>query len=313
MNPRRARLATKCFNSRTREGCDGGWRDNSADQAGFNSRTREGCDVDGTEAPQKPYSFNSRTREGCDWGSRGASRRGRRFNSRTREGCDVGDIGLRESDVVSIHAPGRGATEATQPWELAPRRFQFTHPGGVRQLAVLDRVGRLGVSIHAPGRGATRERWSQPHQAHRFNSRTREGCDVDFLILAVFLYPFQFTHPGGVRRLRRRASGTYCSFQFTHPGGVRLYLPVNLLLQACFNSRTREGCDPTRRSVYSLPPRFQFTHPGGVRLARSIAQGEGYHVSIHAPGRGATESVKYLVDNLQFQFTHPGGVRRNLP
>ena len=33
---------------------------------------------------------------------------------------------------------------------------------------------------------------------------------------------------------------------------------------------------------------FQFTHPGGVRLVSEFVLPNTYHVSIHAPGRGAT-------------------------
>ena len=58
---------------------------------------------------------------------------------------------------------------------------------------------------------------------------------------------------------------------------------------------------------------FQFTHPGGVRL-RGDAEGEGlYDVSIHAPGRGATEIDGRSFSVVLFQFTHPGGVRPGAP
>ena len=121
---------------------------------------------------------------------------------------------------------------------------------------------------------------------------------------------FQFTHPGGVRRLNRKhsterassfnsrtregcdqinvdKSTTDLQFQFTHPGGVRLrgnILPA--LLRVCFNSRTREGCD------YS------------AQLSAYRAR-----VSIHAPGRGATRQGTNIPADKVFQFTHPGGVR----
>ena len=55
--------------------------------------------------------FNSRTREGCDCHAPRHARASHCFNSRTREGCDIlrGDLqGLKL--LVSIHAPGRGAT-----------------------------------------------------------------------------------------------------------------------------------------------------------------------------------------------------------
>ena len=85
---------------------------------------------------------------------------------------------LVQVHVVSIHAPGRGAT-----------------------LVVLDSIGYLNVSIHAPGRGATEHiiggrrlddvsihapgrgatctgSTTKSSPSFSFNSRTREGCDL---------------------------------------------------------------------------------------------------------------------------------------
>ena len=101
---------------------------------------------------------------------------------------------------VSIHAPGRGATSTTRTIRQSRLMFQFTHPGGVR-LAEGGRADAGGdvsihapgrgatarsvraqlraiVSIHAPGRGATSLRFRTPLPCSRFNSRTREGCDL---------------------------------------------------------------------------------------------------------------------------------------
>ena len=122
------------------------------------------------------------------------------FNSRTREGCD-------QSYLESV---------------LATKKFQFTHPGGVRPSPNVTDI----------------------HDIRCFNSRTREGCDRsplltttaydvsihapgrgatgDSVIKVVEKDKFQFTHPGGVRRttwLTLSSSGEW--FQFTHPGGVR--------------------------------------------------------------------------------------------
>ena len=144
-----------------------------------------------------------------------------------------------------------------------------------------------------------------------FNSRTREGCDAS-------------NHMGVLDDIR---------FQFTHPGGVRL-LPLGLTsppIQS-FNSRTREGCDLYANIRPKCSFRFQFTHPGGVRLRASHSRRKSIRVSIHAPGRGATEQAVrsqqhkdgfnsrtregcdlspcfHLSSSLLFQFTHPGGVR----
>ena len=85
--------------------------------------------------------------------------------------------GSRALLVVSIHAPGRGATysklsedrvkrsfnsrtrEGCDASDVLPfmrdELFQFTHPGGVRLLGGWSSQIDISVSIHAPGRGAT--------------------------------------------------------------------------------------------------------------------------------------------------------------
>ncbi|KXB70882.1 hypothetical protein HMPREF3185_02149 [Porphyromonas somerae] len=100
--------------------------------------------------------------------------------------------------VVSIHAPGRGAT-AYKSILRGEVEFQFTHPGGVRP--------------KAKSRGS-------PFRC--FNSRTREGCDQNDFTREMWSKQFQFTHPGGVRHTSLLTTSlAVLKFQFTHPGGVR--------------------------------------------------------------------------------------------
>ena len=126
---------------------------------------------------RKHASFNSRTREGCDatalsyrWGTG-------RFNSRTREGCDYcGQFQLNNDKRFQFtHPGGVRLGDIMEGW--CSSMFQFTHPGGVRRAFKVKVVPTTQVSIHAPGRGAT----GTPRTCRRawacFNSRTREGCD----------------------------------------------------------------------------------------------------------------------------------------
>ncbi len=102
-------------------------------------------------------------------------------------------------------------------------------------------------------------------------------------------------------------------FQSTHPHGVRRDVPVAAAEAACFNPRTRMGCDEWAAKQHCRPvgfnPRtrmgcevgerikaldnalFQSTHPHGVRLGRSEAGRSRLSVSIHAPAWGATSAV----------------------
>ena len=128
-----------CFNSRTREGCDnvenvtantsltfqfthpGGVRQDAvasavADMIQFQFTHPGGVRLLGYAPRYAEYSFNSRTREGCD------------------DGLDsVDELRL----VVSIHAPGRGATSPYRSRIVWSAMFQFTHPGGVRPPSTL--------------------------------------------------------------------------------------------------------------------------------------------------------------------------------
>ena len=77
------------------------------------------------------------------------------FNPRTHTGCDVRQIGKEVFNVVSIHAPTRGATVPMENCGVFPV-FQSTHPHGVR-LSGTDTCSRFA--------------------GPSFNPRTHTGCD----------------------------------------------------------------------------------------------------------------------------------------
>ena len=160
---------------------------------------------------------------------------------RVRQGCD----GHPERRIiVSIHAPARGATANAHHHTSRLKKFQFTHPRGVRPTdrTCLDYPQR--VSIHAPARGATAAAIAYDKLRGGFNSRTREGCDKYTLPPSVPLKGFQFTHPRGVRLEELHKKTGLKLFQFTHPRGVRLTRRGSSDSKSIgFNSRTREGCD----------------------------------------------------------------------
>jgi len=128
--------------------------------------------------------------------------------------------------------------------------------------------------------------------------------------VTLILTVFQSTHPCGVRPLSILTYQDCRQFQSTHPCGVRLYKALDLI---------PEG-------------RFQSTHPCGVRLQSVVLFRLGRLVSIHAPLRGATFCVIFVLEFLygfnprtpagcdsdsglwikpypMFQSTHPCGVR----
>ncbi len=171
------RARDRCFNPRTRTGCDEGELLRMCILLRFNPRTRTGCDPAGIWLILKnsmfqsthPHGvrpstlmimlatggFNPRTRTGCDTTYQCFSCTGSSFNPRTRTGCDVKPVITNAVNSV----------------------FQSTHPHGVRQ------------------------RQEKPNESGNcFNPRTRTGCDIQARLLYLVPWLFQSTHPHGVRQ-----------------------------------------------------------------------------------------------------------------
>ena len=80
---------------------------------------------------------------------------------------------------------------------------------------------------------------------------------------------------------------------------------------ACFNPRTRVGCDVLCVLIGSAVSLFQSTHPRGVRRYVPYRLLWDDWVSIHAPAWGATRPKLFtMFKAMRFQSTHPRGVRR---
>ena len=87
-------------------------RDASLLDVHFNPRSREGSDLNTFNKTGQSGDFNPRSREGSDTMPCPVHRNGMNFNPRSREGSD-GDLidDCPVFEVISIHAPARGATE----------------------------------------------------------------------------------------------------------------------------------------------------------------------------------------------------------
>ena len=100
--------------------------------------------------------FNPRAREGRDEIKAERRKYAEAFQSTRPRGARHYDVGnLKPAQVVSIHAPARGAT-----------------------ICRLTKLQTLLVSIHAPARGATIDAIAQRNIGARFNPRAREGRDL---------------------------------------------------------------------------------------------------------------------------------------
>ena len=193
----------------------------------------------------EPPHFNPRTRVGCDAAlkvkatnqiqlqsphPRGVRQRGT-AKSKIEQTLSIHapawgatqHIGQQEVYTkVSIHAPAWGATPTARPRRPIQRKFQSTHPRGVRRCC----------------------RCPSGCPSRCFNPRTRVGCDAKAIADKDREYLFQSTHPRGVRHAASagrdpqtgvsihapawgatsRPAVLWCGlwFQSTHPRGVRL-------------------------------------------------------------------------------------------
>ena len=125
----------------------------------------------------------------------------------------------------------------------------------------------MPVSIHAPAWGATRPYSNALAVPSVSIHAPAWGATLTQKIAALTGGKFQSTHPRGVRRARVRCAGWP---------------------RACFNPRTRVGCDGAGLGYIPQDEVFQSTHPRGVRLRGVVRIPQDIDVSIHAPAWGAT-------------------------
>ena len=213
-----------------------------------------------------------------------------RFNPRTRVGCDI------------YSAIKRSRT----------RRFQSTHPRGVRLRPFRVTQAKRSVSIHAPAWGATSDEERLGLYDYSFNPRTRVGCDAAQQALEDDVIGFNPRTRVGCDQFVVHGLDLSATFQSTHPRGVRRYQNrydeyrwhVSIHAPA-WGATSLAQCKAAQRRA------FQSTHPRGVRPGHLLVRLRGMQVSIHAPAWGATSSgVWQYGQGTAFQSTHPRGVRR---
>ena len=216
----------------------------------------------------RDVSFNPRAREGRDrkpavirHGTCVSIHAPARGATRTR-------VGQASGGDVSIHAPARGATRWSGRWCLS-FWFQSTRPRGARPgFGRFDKL-HLIVSIHAPARGAT----------HKF-----EGLLLDVV--------------GSIHAPARGATEAVPAgrvdpeFQSTRPRGARPRRhDTRPRFWQGFNPRAREGRDGSVRNMRQEKSGFNPRAREGRDLVK-VHSCAHWHVSIHAPARGATRQAR---------------------
>ena len=242
--------------------------------------------TDGREAETPRFQFTP-LREGRHAPERRGGTQLPDFNSRPSARGDPPRHGRRHADLISIHAPPRGATCNAAVRELATIYFN-SRPSARGDPALVEAgVAVRAISIHAPPRGATDEWLARRNRLHHFNSRPSARGDHYDTLQVTILSTFQFTP------LREGRQGNH----------------HEVCLPAHFNSRPSargdeswdEMLEDTDISIHAPPrgatavpapeglaPQFQFTPLREGRRLFTRFRAAIDRISIHAPPRGAT-------------------------
>ena len=168
--------------------------------------------------------------------------------------------------------------------------FQSTHPHGVRLLysPILFVPPCFNPRTHT---GCDFAAFRLPPNGKSFNPRTHTGCDGAFCHFLMFS-PYVSIHAPtrGATHIYKMSIETL-KFQSTHPHGVRLNQPLHKWGFCSFNPRTHTGCDFAQWHKVHFCMLFQSTHPHGVRRVVFLCLVHIAQVSIHAPTRGATQTI----------------------
>ena len=186
----------------------------------FNPRTREGCDLRGNDpgqrvlvsihAPARGATSVCTTSSAIAW-----------FQSTHPRGVRPIAQSILISHQLFQSTHPRGVRLMLYEFLIFLSEFQSTHPRGVRHAVDCHVTMVFTVSIHAPARGATRPGAAQ-NTNNAFQSTHPRGVRLEDVIDKDVLAEFQSTHPRGVRRFPMAVAAYMMLFQSTHPRGVRL-------------------------------------------------------------------------------------------
>ena len=261
--------------------------------------------------------FNPRTCTRCD-PSR-VTRQGSQkdFNPRTCTRCDVDRIAQDVAPEISIHAPARGAI-----WMSASLTrfcgFQSTHLHEVRSTSITSSARRKpfqSTHLHevrlAPIRQTTQSIYFNPRTCTRcdnirptppevtsdFNPRTCTRCDEDFFS---FLILDIISIHAPARGAIEVCEGVPCGgrFQSTHLHEVRWSHNYHWRQVSHFNPRTCTRCDDQLPQHKGGQRIFQSTHLHDVRCLLFGDVMTVHVISIHAPARGAINTVYQTFQNI---------------
>ena len=140
-----------------------------------------------------------------------------------REGRQADALTIEVTEIISIHAPPRGATSLIYT-AVASLEFQFTPLREGRRVVAMRKEYYQGISIHAPPRGATAPSAASAPLPPDFNSRPSARGDAKQVYLKNGFAAFQFT-PLREGRLRYCPQGfvNHCISIHAPPRGATLW------------------------------------------------------------------------------------------
>ena len=186
------------------------------------------------------------------------------FNPRSREGSDLKGSLLSCNQIISIHAPARGATrDMLRPADIL--HISIHAPARGATARIVHNYFVKSISIHAPARGATVLFDKVEHVVRNFNPRSREGSDVQVKkLFSRFLISIHAPARGAtVSSATHPLTGV---FQSTLPRGERRIQTVAHIcaLPISIHAPARGATCPT--SAFAIAPaEFQSTLPRGER------------------------------------------------
>ena len=230
------------FDVCSREGSDHIRRKAEGCQVNFNPRSREGSDDPkstafyrskisihaprgerhGCKRRQRVPGISSRSREGSDMEATASCGPSSPFQSTLPRGERLRDSGMfARVNAISIHAPARGATQATR--DSLPTGSRHFNPRS-REGSDLIKPGVSGhilISIHAPARGATGTNNADYFNTINFNHAPARGA-TGFGKIPTTEHPGISIHaPRGERPDTTLSGGSFGKFQSTLPRGER--------------------------------------------------------------------------------------------
>ena len=170
---------------------------------------------------------------------------------------------------ISIRAPTRGATSVIAQWQKA-----------------------CTISIHAPTRGATLVYFAIYKLNPDFNPRSHEGSDGRFRPPPSGFLHFNPRSHEGSDSITSDTSVSSFKFQSTLPRGERQICTACPMYAYLFQSTLPRGERLKQVQNQVIQNQFQSTLPRGERPITPKPPADAETISIHAPTRGATPSVK---------------------